>query len=56
LRFMFAELSYIEQLMASSLTGILVFFAAAYLFAQPYVKSVKRVFFSALKKGPKLSV
>jgi len=56
LRFMFAELSYIEQLIASSLTGILVFFAAAYLFARPYLKSVKRAFFSAFKKETKSNV
>jgi hypothetical protein len=56
LRFMFAELSHIEQLIASSSIGILVFFAAAYLFAQPYVKSVKRVLFSTFKKDAKSSV
>lgn len=55
-RFVFSELSYIEQLLVSSLTGILVFFSAAYLFARSYVKSVKRVLFSAFKKGAKLSV
>jgi hypothetical protein len=56
LRFVVAELSYIEQLITSTLTGILVFLIAAYLFARPYVKSVKGVLSSAFKKDPKLNV
>jgi O-antigen/teichoic acid export membrane protein len=56
LHFMFAELSHIEQLISSSLTGIVVFFAATYLFARPYINSVKRVVFSAFKRDTRPSV
>ena len=56
LEFMLAELSSIAQLILSSLAGVVVFLTAAFLFARPYVKSVKKVILSTFKKDTKPSV
>jgi O-antigen/teichoic acid export membrane protein len=50
LRFVLVDVSHIEQLILSTLAGMVVFFAAAYVFARTYVKNVKRVILDTFKK------
>ena len=56
LRFTYSELSYIAQLILSSVTGIFVFSMAACIFARPYLNSVKRVVLRTFKKDIEPSV
>lgn len=51
LRFALEGLNHTEQLMLSSLTGVIIFFTTALLLARPYVIGVKRVISSTFKNN-----